>query len=45
MRRRLGLQPPQLSALPPVFVHAKHVDDALYPRLYVSADCVVLPTR
>ncbi|GBF99949.1 hypothetical protein Rsub_12642 [Raphidocelis subcapitata] len=31
--------------LPRVYVYSKHVGDDLYPRLYLGADAVVLPTR
>eukprot|EP00879_Flechtneria_rotunda_P016710 GHRR01017487.1.p1 GENE.GHRR01017487.1~~GHRR01017487.1.p1 ORF type:complete len:576 (+),score=143.08 GHRR01017487.1:1338-3065(+) len=45
MQRRLALLPHQVIFLPRVFVHSQHLDDVMYPRLYASCDCVVLPTR
>eukprot|EP00775_Hariotina_reticulata_P010091 gene10091-10247_t len=45
LQRKLKLLPRDVTNLPRVFVHTRHVDDATYPRLYLGADCVVLPTR
>ncbi|KAF8056240.1 hypothetical protein HT031_006428 [Scenedesmus sp. PABB004] len=41
----LGVPARGAAALPRVYIHAGHVDDATLPRLYASADAVVLPTR
>ena len=44
MKQR-GHQLSDLKQLPPVFVNQKHINDTTYPRLYLSCDAVVLPTR
>lgn len=45
LQRRFSISAAQAAQLPPVYVYGRHVDDATYPRLYASCDCVVLPTR
>ncbi|KAF6262613.1 hypothetical protein COO60DRAFT_599783 [Scenedesmus sp. NREL 46B-D3] len=45
LQRRFSISAAQAARLPPVYVYGRHVDDATYPRLYASCDCVVLPTR
>jgi hypothetical protein len=45
LQRRFSISAAQAATLPRVYVYGQHVDDATYPRLYASCDCVVLPTR
>jgi hypothetical protein len=45
LQRRFSISAAQAAQLPRVYVYGRHVDDATYPRLYASCDCVVLPTR
>uniref|UniRef100_A0A383VNX1 Glycosyl transferase family 1 domain-containing protein n=1 Tax=Tetradesmus obliquus TaxID=3088 RepID=A0A383VNX1_TETOB len=45
LQRRFSVDAVQAALMPRVYVYGQHVDDATYPRLYASCDCVVLPTR
>jgi glycosyltransferase involved in cell wall biosynthesis len=45
LQRQLGVGADALAQLPRVYLHTRLLDDATYRRLYVSADCVVMPTR